>query len=52
MPDCERPMPSPYSGPRMGPAADVQKMIKTFSLSALFFMTLGVLAATHAGLPF
>ena len=28
------------------------EMIKTFSLSALFFMTLGVLAVTHAGLPF
>jgi len=27
-------------------------MIKTFSISALFFMTLGLLAATHAGLPF
>jgi hypothetical protein len=28
------------------------KMIKTFSLSALFFMSLGVVFATHAGLPF
>jgi hypothetical protein len=28
------------------------QMIKTFSLSALFFMTLGVAFATHAGLPF
>ncbi len=27
-------------------------MIKTFSLSALFFMTLGVACATHMGLPF
>jgi hypothetical protein len=28
------------------------KMIKTFSISALFFMTLGVACATHMGLPF
>jgi hypothetical protein len=28
------------------------KMIKTFSISALFFMSLGVMFATHAGLPF
>jgi hypothetical protein len=27
-------------------------MIKTFSLSALFFMSLGVACATHFGLPF
>jgi len=27
-------------------------MIKTFSISALFFMTIGVLLATHAALPF
>jgi len=27
-------------------------MIRTFSLSALFFMTLGFLAVAHAGLPF
>jgi len=27
-------------------------MIKTFSLSALFFMTVGVLLATHLTLPF
>lgn len=27
-------------------------MIKTFSFSALFFMTVGVLCATHIGLPF
>jgi len=26
-------------------------MIKTFSLSALFFMTIGVLLATHLSLP-
>jgi len=36
----------------MEPAEAALKMIKTFSLSALFFMTLGVLAVTHAGLPF
>jgi hypothetical protein len=28
------------------------KMIKTFSLSALFFMTVGVVLATHMTLPF
>jgi hypothetical protein len=28
------------------------EMIKTFSLSALFFLTIGVLFATHAALPF
>jgi hypothetical protein len=28
------------------------KMIKTFSISALFFMTVGVLLATHITLPF
>ncbi|MGN6487460.1 MAG: hypothetical protein ACTHLT_06530 [Devosia sp.] len=28
------------------------EMIKTFSLSALFFMALGVACATHMGLPF
>jgi hypothetical protein len=28
------------------------KMIKTFSLSALFFLTVGMLLATHATLPF
>jgi len=27
-------------------------MIKTFSISALFFMTIGVLLATHVALPF
>jgi len=27
-------------------------MLKTFSISALFFMTLGVACATHLGLPF
>jgi len=27
-------------------------MIKTFSFSALFFMTVGVLCAAHIGLPF
>jgi len=27
-------------------------MIKTFSISALFFMTVGVLLATHTALPF
>jgi len=27
-------------------------MIKTFSLSALFFMTVGLLLASHAALPF
>jgi len=27
-------------------------MIKTFSLSALFFLTLGLLAASYAQLPF
>jgi hypothetical protein len=32
--------------------ADVEKMLKTFSISALFFMTVGVLFATHAALPF
>jgi hypothetical protein len=26
-------------------------MIKTFSLSALFFLSLGLLCATHAALP-
>jgi len=36
----------------MEPAEVASEMIKTFSLSALFFMTLGVLAITHAGLPF
>lgn len=36
----------------MEPAKDAIEMIKTFSISALFFMTLGVLAATHIGLPF
>jgi hypothetical protein len=30
----------------------IQKMIKTFSFSALFFMTIGVLLATHLSLPF
>jgi len=30
----------------------ISKMIKTFSLSALFFMTIGVLLATHLSLPF
>jgi hypothetical protein len=29
----------------------IQKMIKTFSISAVFFMTIGVLLATHA-MPF
>lgn len=28
------------------------EMIKTFSLSALFFMAIGLLLATHAALPF
>jgi hypothetical protein len=28
-----------------------RKMIKTFSLSALFFMTLGILVASYATLP-
>jgi len=27
-------------------------MIKTFSISALFFMSLGLAFATHMGLPF
>jgi len=27
-------------------------MLKTFSLSALFFMTIGLLLATHLSLPF
>ncbi|WP_421759649.1 hypothetical protein [Devosia sp.] len=27
------------------------KMLKTFSISAMFFMTMGVLCATHIGLP-
>jgi hypothetical protein len=27
------------------------KMIKTFSISALFFMTFGVICATHLSLP-
>jgi hypothetical protein len=52
-----------YSGPANRPkyrptqaqrcAADrYRKMIKTFSFSALFFMTIGVLLATHLSLPF
>jgi hypothetical protein len=28
------------------------EMIKTFSLSALFFLSVGMLLATHANLPF
>ncbi|MDC9824485.1 hypothetical protein PRN20_12140 [Devosia sp. ZB163] len=28
------------------------QMLKTFSLSALFFMTVGLLLATHLSLPF
>jgi hypothetical protein len=36
----------------MEPAQDELEMIKTFSISALFFMTLGVACATHMGLPF
>ena len=31
--------------------AQSPKMIKTFSLSALFFLALGLLAASHASLP-
>lgn len=34
------------------PATRSVPMIKTFSISALFFMTLGVACATHIGLPF
>jgi hypothetical protein len=30
----------------------ISKMIKTFSFSALFFITIGVLLATHLSLPF
>ncbi|WP_374625676.1 hypothetical protein [Devosia sp.] len=48
-PDCEAPYPL-----RSGTTADLEhtSMLKTFSFSALLFMTLGVIAATHAGLPF
>jgi hypothetical protein len=34
------------------PPAPCPQMIKTFSLSALFFLTVGMLLATHATLPF
>lgn len=43
---------APALAPRTGADTRRTKMIKTFSISALFFMTLGLLAATHAGLPF
>jgi len=42
----------PYRGPGLGRQPTSRKMIKTFSLSALFFMALGVAFATHVGLPF
>jgi len=32
--------------------ANVTQMLKTFSISALFFMAAGVLFATHSALPF
>jgi hypothetical protein len=48
--ECSRQTPLTFgSGNDAGKAFD---MIKTFSISALFFLTLGVLAATHAELPF
>jgi len=52
--DCFRPRKSPYRHAHQRAAgADMTiEMIKTFSLSALFFMAIGVLLATHTTLPF
>lgn len=43
---------SPDPTQRTARADPILKMIKTFSLSALFFMTVGMLCATHMTLPF
>ncbi len=52
--DCSGPANRPKDRPfKRSPVLLTEiEMIKTFSLSALFFMTIGVLLATHLSLPF